>query len=383
MSKKDYYEILEIAKNADHGTIRSAYRRLAVKFHPDKHQGDKKAEEKFKEISEAYEILSDENKKPIYDQYGHEGLKGAFGSSGFKWENFTHFQDISDIFGGLDDVFNIFGGSSDIFGFRSSSRRGPRKGTSIQAYMDITLEEAVKGVEKTIEIKKHDACSVCQGRGVEPGAKEEKCDLCKGKGRVVASSGFFSVTTACSRCHGEGVIIKNPCKKCNGSGATQVKKKIKVNIPKGIDTNTRLRVSNEGNTGEKGGPAGDLFVLINVVEHPIFKRHDDDIYCDVKVSFAQVVFGTEIEVLTFDDEKQMLKIPKGTQSGKVFCIKHKGVPHLQSSGRGNLYCRAMVQTPTNLDGEQANKLKDFAASCGENIKAKSKRFVDKMKKAFK
>lgn len=380
MSKHDYYEILGINKNASEEEIKRAYRKLAVQHHPDKHQGDKGAEEKFKEISEAYEVLSDSNKRATYDQFGHEGLKGAFGPGGFKWQDFTHFSDFSDIFSGMEDFFEGFGIDSDFFGFGRGRRRhaGPRKGASLQYELEIDLKEATFGVEKTINIARAETCDVCHGKGIKPGTKEATCDMCGGRGQIGTSSGFFSILRTCERCGGQGTIIKTPCQNCNGAGRVRVKRKIKVDIPKGVDNGIRLRIAGEGEPGEKGGPRGDLYVIIYVKEHDIFERHEDDIYCQIPISFITAVFGGEIEVPTLEGAVEM-KIPEGTQSGRIFRLKQKGIYHLNRSGRGDLLCKVAVETPTNLNEEQKIKLKEFAVSCGEGVSAKSKSFVKKVK----
>jgi len=375
--KKDYYEILGISKNASHDEIKKTYRNLAMKHHPDKHQGDKKAEENFKEISEAYEVLSDPNKRSTYDQFGHDGLKGAFGRSGFGWENFTHFSD-------LEDVLSSFGDLGDIFGFSTKRRgtRGPRRGADLEYELEITLKEAAFGVEKTIGIERLENCSTCGGTGSKPGTKQESCSYCHGKGQISSVSGFFSVSRTCERCNGSGTIIKHPCVKCSGRGKVRVGRKIKAKIPGGVDSGSRLRIQGEGEAGEKGGPSGDLYVLIYIREDNFFKRHGDDIYCQAPISFITAVFGGEIKIPSLDEDV-MMKIPAGTQSGKVFRLKHKGVNHLRGSGRGDELCRVMVETPTNLNTEQKRKLKEFAKACGEEVHSKKKTFVEKMKKAFK
>jgi len=374
--KLDYYEVLDVKKNASESEIKSAYRSLAMKHHPDKHKGDKVAEEKFKEISEAYEVLSDSNKRATYDQFGYEGLKGAFGGGGFGWENFTHFSD-------LEDIFSSFGNLGDLFGFGSRSRRGgPRRGADLQYELEITLEEAVFGVEKTIKVERSESCTVCGGSGSKPGTKEETCTVCSGRGQISSVSGFFSVSRTCHRCNGRGKIIKTPCTKCAGSGKVRASRKIKANIPRGVDNGSRLRIQGEGEAGEKGGSSGDFYVLIYVKEHSVFNRHDDNVYCQVPISFITAVFGGEIKIPTLEGDI-MMKVPAGTQSGRVFRLKQKGVYHLQRQGRGDEHCRVIVETPTDLDTEQKKKLKEFAKACGEEIRPKTKSFVEKMKKAFK
>lgn len=383
MSKRDYYEILGVSKNATSDEIKRAYRKLAIKYHPDKHQGDKQAEEKFKEISEAYEVLSDPNKKTTYDQFGHEGLKGAFGRGGFGWQNFTHFGDLEDIFGGLEDLFGGFGIKEGLFGGSRSRRRhaGPRRGRDIEYELETGFIEAALGTEKTIEVSRYDTCGVCKGSGAKPGTKDTVCPTCDGKGQIRTVSGFFSISQICNECGGSGRVIKTPCQKCNGIGKERVIRKIKVKIPAGVDTGIRLRVPHEGDAGEKGGPRGDLYVVTYVREHEFFKRHDNDIYCTIKISFTQAVFGSEVDVPTVDGNVKM-KIPQGTQSGKIFRLRGKGVPDLLSgTGKGDQLVKVNVDVPQKLTDEQKRLLKEFACTLGE--KATSKGFMDKMKKAFK
>jgi len=381
VSKRDYYEILGVGKNAGFDEIKRSYRKLAVQYHPDKHQGDKAAEEKFKEISEAYEVLSDSDKRAAYDRFGHEGLKGAFGGGGFNWQNFSHAEDISDLFA---NIGNVFGGSGfdELFGFsRRGRQRGPRRGRDIEHELKIEFTEAVLGAEKNIEISRYDSCSACRGSGAKPGTKDTICPACNGKGQKSVSNGFFSISRTCSDCGGSGRVIKNPCNKCNGSGKIKAAKKINIKIPAGVDTGIRLRVTGAGDAGEKGGPRGDLYVVIRVKEHKLFRRHDNDIYCEAKVDFTQAVFGAEMDVPTVKGNVKM-KIPPGTPSGKVFRLKEKGVPNLMyGSGRGDQLIRISVDVPRRLTKEQEKLLKEFAHTLGKDTKKKS--FFDKVKKTFK
>jgi len=381
--KKDYYEILGLSKSTTQEEIRKSYRKLALKHHPDKHQGDKAAEERFKEISEAYEVLSDENKRATYDRFGHEGLKGAFGSSGFSWQDFTHFEDISDLFGNLGDIFGNFG-FDELFGFEGGRRRarGPRKGRDLQYSFEIKFEEAALGAQKSIEISRFDLCDTCKGSGAKPGSKDKVCSSCDGKGQVTASSGFFSISRTCSHCGGSGRVITEYCKKCEGKGKKKVTKKISVKIPAGVDNGVRLRVGNEGDAGERGGPRGDLHVDIYVKEHAIFKRHETDIYCEAKISFPEAVFGAEIDVPTLEG-KVKIKIPQGTPSGKIFKLRGKGIPGLFSrSTKGDELVRVSVDVPKKLTEEQKNILKEYAKTLGK-ITGEKKGIFDKVKKAFK
>lgn len=379
MAAKDYYEILSVGKNSGYDEIKSAYRKLAIKYHPDKHQGDKQAEEKFKEISEAYEVLSDPQKRSTYDQFGHEGLKSSFGAGGFQWQDFSHFEDISDIF---ENVFNGFG-FDDLFGFGRGrrSRGGPRRGSSLQCSVEIDLKQAALGTEKTISLSRSEICNVCKGTRAKPGTKEETCGGCGGRGQINASTGFFSITRPCVQCGGRGAIVKTPCTNCHGRGQIKVRKRINVKIPRGVDDGIRLRVSGEGEAGLGGGPRGDLYVNIHVKEHDIFTRHDNDIYCQVPISFVTAVFGGEIEIPTLEGTVKM-KIPEGTQSGRIFRLRQKGISSLQGSGRGDELCRVMIETPTNLNKQQKNKLREFAALYSENVQPQSKKFMKKIKEMF-
>ncbi|MGB2706194.1 MAG: molecular chaperone DnaJ [Candidatus Omnitrophota bacterium] len=381
MSKRDYYEVLGVSKNATSDEIKRAYRKLAVQYHPDKHQGDKGAEEKFKEISEAYEVLSDANKKSTYDQFGHEGLRGAFGRGGFSWQDFSHFEDVSDIFGSLGDIFGDFG-FDELFGFSRQRRpRGPRRGRDIEYELKIDFIEAVLGAEENIEISRYDTCSACRGSGAKPGTKDTVCSRCNGRGQVSTTSGFFSISRTCSGCGGSGRVIKNLCQKCNGTGKVKEARKIKVKIPAGVDTGIRLRVAHEGDAGEKGSPRGDLYIAIYVREHKLFRRHNNDIYCDAKVSFTQAVFGAELDIPAVNGKVKM-KIPPGVPSGKVFRLKGKGVSNLlYGSGVGDQLVRVTVNVPQRLTEEQKKLLKEFARTLGEKSTPK-KGFIAKVKKAF-
>ncbi|MFH1594062.1 MAG: molecular chaperone DnaJ [Candidatus Omnitrophota bacterium] len=382
MSKRDYYEVLGIDKSASADDIKRAYRKLAFKYHPDKNHGDKKAEEKFKETSEAYEILSDANKKATYDQYGHDGLKGAFGGSGFSWDNFTHFGDFEDIFSSIGDLF----GAGDIFGTRTGSRRGrtgPRRGRDLGYELEITFEEAALGTEKSIEVTRNEECSTCKGSGAKPGTKDSICSACQGYGQVSSASGFFSVSRTCDQCGGAGRVIKTPCKECSGAGNTRQAREIKVKIPAGADNGTRLRVGQEGDDGQRGGPRGDLYVSIYVRKHPVFQRHENDIYAGVNISFTQAVFGSQIDVPTIEGNVKM-RIPEGTKSGKVFRLRGKGVPDIfHNSGKGDELVKVSIDVPERLTDEQRRLLKEYASTLGEDSAPKSKSFFDKMKKTFK
>ncbi|MFA5147481.1 MAG: molecular chaperone DnaJ [Candidatus Omnitrophota bacterium] len=389
-NKRDYYEVLGIAKTATADEVKKAYRNLALKYHPDRVPAEKKkdAEERFKEISEAYEVLIDPQKKANYDQYGHAGVEGAFKQGGFTWQDFHHFDDVRDIFGGLDlsDLFRNFGLGGDIFGgeFGASGRRRPggRRGADLEYSLEIGFEEAAFGAEKTITIPRYEPCDDCDGSGARPGSKKERCPACEGHGQVISSNGIFSITQTCPRCGGEGVVIKAPCPACSGTGRTKIRRNITVKIPAGVDTGSRLRVQGEGEAPERGGRRGDLYVLLYVRKHEIFERHDADIFCEVPINFVTAVFGGEVEIPTLGGKAKM-KIPAGTQSGRVFRLKAKGIAHLHDGGIGDELVRVQVEVPTNLTGEQKRILKEFANANGDPSGPLSKSFVEKMRRMFK
>jgi len=383
MDKQDYYEVLGLSKDASSEAVKKAYRKLALKYHPDKNQGDKDAEEKFKEVSEAYEVLSDPKKRAAYDQYGHAGMQGAFSGGGFSWSDFTHFNEFGDIFENLGDFFSSFGIDTDFLGGygRSGERGNPGRGANLQYELTINFEEAVSGVEKTIQVPRYEPCEDCKGSGAKPGTKQETCPACGGRGQVLASSGFFSIARTCDRCRGEGRVIKTPCVKCSGQGRVTITRKIKVKVPAGIYTGNRLRIQGEGEAGIRGGGLGDLFVYIKVRLHPIFKREGYDVICEIPLSFPKAVFGSEIDVPTLTGKVKM-KVPEGTQSGKVFRLKGKGIPRLDGYGKGDQYVRVYIETPVNLNKKQKETLKEFADTCGDSVNPKAKTFVDKVRQMF-
>jgi len=387
MSKRDYYEILGINKGASQAEIKKAYRRLALRHHPDRVSADKKqeAEETFKEVSEAYEVLSDSKKRPAYDQFGHAGVEGAFKGGGFSWSDFTHFDDVQDIFGGfgLDDILRSFGVDTGFFGASAGGgRRRGRRGSDLQYILDISFEEAAFGVEKPVAIQRYEACSSCSGTGAKPGSKKKRCSTCGGTGQIQRGGGFFSILTTCDSCGGEGEIIQTPCAKCNGRGREKVSRKIKIRVPAGAVERLRLRVPGEGEAGIKGGARGDLYVLLRVKPHQIFERNGDDVVCRVPITFTQAVLGAEVEIPTLEG-KVVMKIPAGTQSGKVFRLRNKGVPHLGNYGKGDQLVKVFVEVPTGLTGEQKNLLKEFAKACGEDSNPMARSFVKKIKDMFK
>ncbi|WP_193015006.1 molecular chaperone DnaJ [Proteus sp. FME41] len=370
MAKRDFYEVLGLSKTADEKEIKRAYKRLAMKYHPDRNQGDKESEAKFKEIKEAYEILNDAQKRAAYDQYGHAAFEqGGFGGQGGGGADF------GDIFG---DVFG------DIFGGGRRQQRAAR-GSDLQYNMELTLEEAVRGVTKEIRIPTLEACDKCHGSGAKEGTSAETCSTCHGAGQVHLRQGFFTVQQACPTCHGRGKVIKEPCSKCHGDGRVERAKTLSVKIPAGVDTGDRIRLSGEGEAGEQGAPAGDLYVQVHVRQHHIFERDGNNLYCEVPINFAVAALGGEIEVPTLDGRVN-LKIPAETQTGKMFRMKGKGVKSVRSSSIGDLMCRVVVETPVKLNEKQKELMQQlgesFGGKSGEKNTPRSKSFLDGVKKFF-
>lgn len=350
MSKRDYYEILAVAKDASAKEIKSAYRKLAMKFHPDRNPDDPSAEEKFKEASEAYEVLSDEEKRARYDQYGHAGLEGSMGGGGFGGGS-----SFSDIFG---DVFgDIFSGGGAAGGGRSRAS----KGADLRYTLDLDLEDAVRGKTVKIHIPTHVNCKECDGSGAEKGTQPETCGTCQGAGQIRMQQGFFAVQQTCPHCRGQGKIIKNPCKGCRGAGLTEEEKTLSVKVPPGVDTGDRIRLAGEGEPGMRGGPSGDLYVQVSVREHPIFVRDGKNLYCDVPITFADAALGGELEVPTLDGRVK-LKVPAETQTGKLFRLRSKGVTPVRGGAPGDLLCRVTVETPIKLTKKQKELLREFQGS---------------------
>ena len=369
-SKRDYYDVLGVSRTADAEEIKKAYRKAALQHHPDRNPGDKKAEDKFKEATEAYQVLADPEKRQLYDQYGHEGLqsRGGFNPSDFS----ANFGDI------FEDIFeDFFGGSSS----RSKSR--PQKGRDLQFDIEIGFEEAAFGTEKSIELKREESCQTCKGDGAKPGSRRTTCPTCRGSGQILASSGFFSIARTCSRCHGEGSFVEHPCLDCHGSGRVAVARKVLVKIPAGVDSGLRLRMTGEGEAGLRGGPRGDLYVDLFVQRHELFTRQGDNLLYDVPLSFTQAALGAEIEVPTLAG-LTVLKVPAGTQSGKVFKIRGKGVASVSRSGTvGDLEVKVIVETPAHLSDRQKELLTEFAALSGEKVQPQAANFFEKVKKLFK
>ena len=370
MAKQDYYELLGVSKSADEKEIKRAYKKLAMQYHPDRTQGDKEKEEKFKEIQEAYEVLSDKQKRANYDQYGHAAFEQGFGAGGGGFGG----ADFGDIFG------DMFG---DIFGGGGRRRQRVVRGDDLRYDLEITLEEAVKGTTKDIKIHTLAPCEPCHDSGAESGSKVETCPHCHGSGRLRRQQGFFVTETVCPTCHGTGKKIEKPCKTCHGDGRVNKPKNLSVKIPTGMDTGNQLRLSGEGAAGENGAPAGDLYVVIHVKEHHIFERDGSNLYCEVPISFTMAALGGEIEVPTLDGRVK-LKIPEETQTGKLFRMRGKGVTSTRSGYAGDLICRIVVETPVKLKEEQKALLRKLEESLEGQTKQrpKSSSFLDGVKRFF-
>ena len=370
VEKRDYYEVLGISRETTLDEIKKAYRRLAIKFHPDKNPGDPESEEKFKEASEAYGVLSDDDKRARYDRYGHQGVGGAGG--GFDPNQFTDFADILGDFFGLGD---LFGGG----GQRRRTNRATR-GSDLRYDLQLEFEEAVFGKDISLTLPKVVSCQTCKGTGAKPGTQPVTCSGCGGRGQVRYSQGFFAVARTCPQCGGAGQVIKDPCTTCNGAGRLREEKSISVAVPAGVDEGSRLRVAGEGEAGSNGGPPGDLYVLISVRDHEQFERRDYDIHAQQPVSLTQAALGGEVKTLTIDGE-EMLKVPAGTQPGQVFRLRGKGVQFVDASGRGDHYVHVNVRVPTSLNAEQRALLEKFAETEGENP-PEQKGVFDKVKDFF-
>ena len=375
MTKRDYYEVLGVEKGVGDEEIKKAYRKLAVKYHPDKNPGDKTAEEKFKELGEAYEVLSEPQKRAAYDQYGHAAFDRRSGG-GFGRGFHDPFDVFREVFGAGSIFEDLFGGGG------SREPGGAQRGDDLRYDMEITFEEAAHGCEKEITVTKLDVCEVCRGSGAEEGSRARTCPTCGGRGQVINSRGIFSIAQTCPSCQGAGRIIDKPCRNCKGQGRRERTSKIKLRIPAGVDTASRLRSAGNGEAGFRGGSAGDLYVVLHVKPHEIFQRDGDDLLCDVPVSFVQATLGAEIEVPTLDG-KLPVKVPPGTQPGTVFRLKGKGVKNIQGYGHGDLHVRINVEVPTHLTAAQKTKLQEFVDLCDGRENPISQTFFDKAKKLFK
>ena len=373
MSKRDYYEVLGVNKGCDADDLKKAYRKLAMKYHPDRNSGDRNAEVKFKEAKEAYEVLNDPQKRQVYDQFGHQGIdqqSGGFsgGSAGFG--------------GGFADAFSdIFG---DIFGGSQSSGSNSHRGSDLKYNMEISLEDCFRGVEKKIRVPSLQACDSCKGSGAKAGSRPITCNTCNGQGQVRMSQGFFSVSQTCPKCRGNGKIISNPCSPCNGQGRVQKNRTLSIKIPKGVDTGDRIRLNGEGEAGTNGGTSGDLYVEVNVADHDIFTRDGQNLHCELPISISKAALGGEIEVPTLDSTAK-LKIPKETQTGKTFRLRGKGLNSVRGSSIGDLMCHVLVETPVNLTARQKEILEELEVINSKDKKRhspKSETWMDKVKNFF-
>ncbi|HEU0009795.1 MAG TPA: molecular chaperone DnaJ [Verrucomicrobiae bacterium] len=380
MANRDYYEILGVSRNASEEEIKKAYRKQAIKFHPDKNPGDKHAEEKFKEVGEAYEALSDPQQRAAYDRYGHDAFdprrRATAGGRGGFHDPFDVFR---EAFGGgtVEDIFEQFFGGG---GRRDPT--GPQRGADLRYDLQIDFEEAARGCEKEIPVRKLELCEHCHGSGAEAGATRKTCSACGGRGQVVTARGIFSIAQTCPRCEGAGRVIDKPCRKCHGGGRAEKSTTIKLRIPPGVDTGARLRSTGNGEAGLRGGPAGDLFVILHVKPHEIFHREGDDLLYELPVSFVQAALGTDLEVPSLDGHVT-LRIPPGTQTGTLFRVKGKGVKNVQGYGWGDLHVRVTVEVPAHLNSAQKAKLQEFAALCDEKVNPGVKSFFEKAKEFFK
>lgn len=371
---KDYYAILGLDKNANEEEIKKAFRKLALQYHPDRNPGDKAAEEKFKEMNEAYQVLSDSDKRTQYDQFGTADFNGQ---GGF---DFGGFQDL----GGFGDIFEtIFGGGFG--GFSNSRSNGPQRGADLQYTLNLTFEEAAFGVAKEIEISRNEECKKCNGTGAKPGTRPIPCDKCGGAGQIKIQrrTGFgnFVTVTTCDKCGGKGDIIKETCIECHGSGKVRRRRKITIKVPAGVDTGNTIPLRGEGEPGAKGGDHGDLYININVLSHKLFKRDGIDVICEIPISFQQATLGAEIDVPTIDGLMKYA-IPEGTQGGTIFKIKGKGIPRIRGYGRGDEIIRVIVEVPKKLNEKQKEMLRQFAEICGEDVNEQKKSFINKVRDAF-
>jgi len=378
--KRDYYEVLGVERNAAEEEVKRAYRKLAVKFHPDKNPDDPHAEEKFKELGEAYDVLMDPDKRAAYDRFGHEAF--AAGGAGFGRGAFHDpFEIFREVFGGAGlggSIFDTFFGG----GSGGARREDRRRGSDLRYDMEIKLEEAAFGATKQIEIEKLDTCDKCHGSGAEPGSRAINCPTCGGRGQVISTRGFFQVSQTCPRCHGAGQILEKPCRQCDGEGRVEKSSRIKIKIPGGIGNGSRLRSPRNGEAGVRGGPPGDLYVVLHIKEHPVFQRDEDNLYCEVPISFTLAALGGEMPVPTLDGRANV-RVPAGTQSGQIFKLRGKGIANIDGRGRGDLLARVLVEVPTQLSAEQRKKLEEFSALCDERNSPLHRSFFDRAKEFFR
>lgn len=368
MNKKDYYEILGVPRDASSSELKKAYRRLAVQHHPDRNPGNKKSEESFKEAAEAYSVLSDANQRAKYDRFGHSAMGGA--SGGFNPDAFADFGDI------LGDMF----GFGDLFGGRQRQGNRPRRGQDLRYDLELDFEEAVVGINTKIKIPRQDTCSECSGSGAAAGSGQATCGQCGGNGQARYQQGFFTISRTCSTCQGTGKVIKHPCNACRGIGRVPKEKTLELSIPAGIDHGQQLRVTGEGEAGNRGGPRGDLYVVVSVREHPFFKRQDQHIYCEIPLSFSQAALGAEVDVPTLSG-KEKIRIPEGTQTGTTFRLRNHGIPRIGEGGKGDQFIKVNVVTPAHLTEDQKTLFRNLAEISGDEIHERGTLF-EKVKEMF-
>ncbi len=370
VAKRDYYEVLGVDRGAAPDVVKTAYRKLAMKYHPDRNPGDHGAEERFKEAAEAYSVLGDQDKRSRYDQLGHAGVSGS--GQGFDPQDFADFS----------DIFGDFFGFSDLFGGAGGGRRRARRGSDLQYELEIDFEEAVFGLQTEIQFPRLETCELCAGSGAKPGTSVRACATCGGRGQVYYQQGFFSVGRACSACRGVGRVNESPCEGCRGAGSKRQQRKLKINVPPGVDTGTRLRLTGEGEAGESGAPAGDLYVLLRVRDHPVFHREDHDLHCEVPINVAQAALGVEIRVPTLNEDEK-LELRPGVQNGSRFRLKGKGVPHVNSHQRGDLVVHIKVAVPAKLSAEQRKHFEALLELLPADHQPSEKGVFEKVKDFFR
>lgn len=367
VSRRDYYEVLGVSRGASDQEMKSAYRKLALKYHPDRNPGDKEAEEKFKEAAEAYGVLTDTDKRRAYDTYGHAGVGGA------AQPDFS-----SDVFADFSDIFGDFFGFGDLFGGGGRRRNRATRGDDVRYDLEISFEDSIHGMEAEIQVPRAEACGTCHGSGAESEDGWTTCSICHGRGEVLYQQGFLSIRKTCGQCGGRGKILRRPCKACRGEGYVQTTKKLKVKIPAGVDTGMKMRVAGEGQPGANGGPSGDLYVFLEVEPHPIFERREYDLHCTVPVNFAQAALGTQIHVETFEGP-ETLKVPEGIQSGDTLRLRGRGVPYVNGGGRGDLVVHVEVRTPAKLSRDQRKLFEQLLETLPEENRPQDKSLLDKLK----
>lgn len=375
MAKADYYELLGVARGASADDIKKAFRKLAMKWHPDKNPGDAEAEKKFKEINEAYSVLSDDDKRAAYDRYGHAAFEGGGGPGGPGARGFDFGSSFADVF---DDLFGEFMGR----GGQRGGGNGAMRGSDLRFNMEISLDEAFKGKKTQIRVPSTISCEACDGSGAAPGSKPTTCPTCQGAGKVRAAQGFFTVERTCPTCQGAGRIIKEPCKSCGGHGRVSKEKTLSVNVPQGVEDGTRIRLAGEGEAGLRGGPPGDLYIFLTVTPHALFRRDGANLFCRVPIPMVTAAMGGNIEVPTIDGSRARVAIPAGTQTGRQFRLKGKGMPALRGGAIGDLYINAVVETPMNLTAKQKELLKEFEKAGGKGTSPESEGFFAKVKELW-